>query len=116
MNELSRQQQNDLRVLITFVKTYCAARHAGQQPVLPPPELARSFRKGIPLCADCAELLEYALAKRRLCPLQPKPSCKHCQIHCYSTEYRATIREIMAFSGRRLIMRGRLDYLWHYFF
>jgi hypothetical protein len=56
------------------------------------------------------------MEKRRRCPLDPKPSCKNCHIHCYSKEYRAQIREIMAFSGRRLILRGRLDYLWHYLF
>ena len=67
-------------------------------------------------CSECRGLLEHGLEKRRTCPLEPKPTCKNCRIHCYSREYRAKIREIMAFSGRKMILRGRLDYLWHYFF
>jgi hypothetical protein len=70
----------------------------------------------VTLCADCRALVEYALLKRRRCPLDPKPSCKHCHIHCYSKEHREQMKHIMAFSGRKMILRGRLDYLWHYFF
>ena len=68
------------------------------------------------LCTDCRELLVYAIARRRACPLDPKPACKDCPIHCYKPERRAEIRKIMRFSGRHLILRGRLDLLWHYFF
>ena len=58
---------------------------------------------------------EHGVKKRLACPLDPKPTCKSCHIHCYTPEQRQKIREIMAYSGRRMIMRGRLDYLWHYF-
>jgi hypothetical protein len=51
------------------------------------------------------------------CPLEAeKPTCKHCRIHCYDKTHREKVREIMSYSGRKLMMRGRLDYLWHYFF
>jgi hypothetical protein len=56
------------------------------------------------------------MKKRALCPLDPKPACKDCHIHCYTKEYRQQIRTIMAYSGKRMILRGRLDYLWHYYF
>jgi len=39
--------------------------------------------------------------------------CKHCPEHCYAPRYRAQIREVMRYSGPRLVLRGRLDYLWH---
>jgi len=116
MEQFTTEQKKDLRVLINFVRVYCAAEHAGQAAVELPDNLAVMFPKGVPLCSDCTAMIEYSLLKRRNCPLDPKPSCKHCHIHCYSKEYRARIRQIMAFSGRRMIMRGRLDYLWHYFF
>lgn len=106
----------DLRVLIDFVRIFCAARHSSSSCTALPDPLANLFKKKIQLCPDCQALLEYALLKRRNCPLEPKPSCKKCHIHCYSKQYRSRIREIMAFSGRKMIMRGRLDYLWHYFF
>ena len=116
MEQFTSVQKKDLRVLINFVRVHCAARHREQADAALPVELAVLFRKGVSLCPDCRALLDHALVKRRKCPLDPKPSCKRCRIHCYSAEYRAKIREIMAFSGRRMIMRGRLDYLWHYFF
>lgn len=116
MEQLTNAQRKDLKVLIDFIRVYCAARHREQGPVALPEGLAGRFRKDVSLCPDCQGLLTHALTKRRNCPLDPKPSCKQCHIHCYSKEYRARIREIMAFSGRRMIMRGRLDYLWHYLF
>jgi len=116
MDEFTKEQKKDLKVLIDFVKVHCAARHTGQTDLALPADLMRTHQRQLMLCPDCQALLNYALLKRRKCPLTPKPSCKHCRIHCYSYKYRAKIREIMAFSGRRMILRGRLDYLWHYFF
>ena len=117
MNDFSPEQLRDITTLVKFTQTYCQALHQGpkMQADIPAP-LHNKFRKGVQLCPDCQSFLAYALQKRAKCPLDPKPSCKHCHIHCYSTEYRQKIREVMSFSGRRMILRGRLDYLWHYFF
>ena len=114
MEHYTSAQKKDLKVLVTFIGIYCRHQHHHQADVTLPAELAGLVRSGIALCPGCRGLLEHALEKRRKCPLDPKPSCKKCHIHCYSKEYRARIREIMAYSGRRMILRGRLDYLWHY--
>jgi hypothetical protein len=95
------EQEKDIRVLTTFIGTYCRGKHGS--------------RKG-ELCGECSGLLDYAKQRRAKCPLDPKPDCKHCPIHCYAKAQRAKIREVMAYSGRRLLLRGRLDLLWHYFF
>ena len=116
MDQFTAPQQKDLKVLIAFTATYCRAKHDERTPFSLPADLDGMFRRDVELCPNCARFLAYALERRRRCPLDPKPSCKHCHIHCYSKEYRAQVREIMAFSGRRMILRGRLDYLWHYFF
>jgi hypothetical protein len=42
--------------------------------------------------------------------------CKHCKIHCYRPDYREKVREIMRYSGKALIKRGRLDLVCHYLF
>lgn len=96
-----QKQEKDIKVLETFVGCYCRSRHKSA--------------KG-ELCPDCSGVLDYAKMKREKCPLDPKPTCKHCHVHCYGKAQRAKIREIMAFSGRHLLLRGRLDLLWHYFF
>jgi hypothetical protein len=114
MDTISRQQKKDIRLLAKFVEVFCHAKHGAdeQTPVALPAELGERH-----LCTECAGFLEYAIYKRLKCPLEAeKPTCKNCRIHCYDTERRAKVREIMAFAGRRLMMRGRLDYLWHYFF
>jgi hypothetical protein len=80
------------------------------------PELAGVGLERQRLCAECREFLEYAMTRRLRCPLDPKPACKHCPVHCYRPGHREKVKEIMRFSGRRLIRRGRLDLLWHYFF
>ncbi len=119
MTQLTPQLHKDLLVLLRFMQLYCRLKHADSAEVKGaveiPLELQGRMSKGLFLCPDCAALAAYALERLSSCPLKPKPSCKHCHIHCYGKAERAKIREIMAFSGRRMLMRGRLDYLWHYF-
>lgn len=114
MNGCNLQQKKDIRLIGKFVEVYCAGKHrtAARSPVTLP---AGSGERS--LCPECAAFLEYAITKRLKCPLEDeKPSCKHCRIHCYDAERREKVREIMSYAGRRLMMRGRLDYIWHYFF
>ncbi len=117
MNGLTAKQLKDVRVLARFIQVYCHDRHdrQGGDRVELPPELQPRWGKKRTICSECAELLNHGIRKRTLCPLDPKPSCKKCHIHCYGKTYRQKIREIMAYSGRKLLLRGRIDYLWHYF-
>jgi hypothetical protein len=114
MEQFTIPQKKDLKILISFVRVYCGAKHEAEARV--DVGLKEISGRETLLCRECAEVLEHALEKRRICPLKPKPSCRNCHIHCYGKDYRARIREIMAFSGRRMILRGRLDYLRHYLF
>jgi hypothetical protein len=114
MNECTARQKKDIRLIGKFVAVYCTGKHcaAGRAAVALPFGLEERF-----LCQDCAAFLEYAIAKRLKCPLEAeKPTCKRCRIHCYDPPRRAKVREIMAYAGRKLLLRGRLDYLWHYLF
>jgi len=116
--DLTAKEKKDLKVLALFTATYCRARHAGSKEPLAAdaPDLQGLGLEGLPLCSECREFLDYAFVRRRKCPLDPKPACKHCHLHCYRPGHREKVREIMRFSGRHLILRGRLDLLWHYFF
>ena len=112
-----RRIARDLRTLIHFVNTYCSEKHPlRQRVVMKGVDAQELVGKPVFLCADCTKLLQHALVKRMHCPRDPKPECKHCPTHCYATKYREQIREVMRFSGRHLVLRGRLDYLWHLFF
>ncbi len=58
------------------------------------------------LCDSCQQLLTYA--KRRLdsCPFQDqKPACNHCQTHCYTPAKQQAMREIMRYSGPKMMVR-----------
>jgi len=113
---MDRQLHKDLKTLVKFVRVYCRHRHPAEpkQPVtLKTHDVAALAGKPIELCAECRRLLAHALVKRSRCPLEPKPACKHCPEHCYQPTYRKQIREVMKYSGRRLVLSGRLDYLWH---
>ncbi|MHB8056469.1 MAG: nitrous oxide-stimulated promoter family protein [Desulfuromonadaceae bacterium] len=111
---MNREQKKDIRLIGKFVEVYCSGKHhaAARVSITLPADLgARS------LCQECGSFLEYAVAKRLKCPLEAeKPTCKHCCIHCYDQLHREKVRQIMSYAGRKLLMRGRLDYLWHYFF
>ena len=114
MKTITMHQKKDIKLLGKFTEVYCNSKHRDALHVdfVLPADIGK--RK---LCPECAAFLEYAIAKRLKCPLEAeKPTCKHCRIHCYDAPRREKVREIMSYAGRRLMMRGRLDYLWHYFF
>lgn len=57
------------------------------------------------LCADCAELLEYASNKLDNCRFgADKSSCRLCRIHCYRSDMKARIRQVMRWAGPRMIL------------
>jgi hypothetical protein len=114
MEQRTKAEKKELGVLVNFVRIYCEARHGDQLEAKG--ETREISGSRTLLCRECADLVEYAMEKLRRCPLTPKPSCKKCHIHCYGREQRTRIREIMAFSGRRMILQGRLHYLRHYLF
>ncbi len=114
MEQFTNAQIKDLTLLFNFVRIYCAAKHGDQ--IKTNIQVENITVRETFLCHECAQVTRHAMEKRRNCPLTPKPSCKKCPVHCYGRDYRVKIREIMAFSGRCMILRGRVDYLRHYFF
>jgi len=115
---LTPREVKDLKVLAQFTAVYCQAHHAGPRQALAvtEPALRAVPLHKYPLCSACAAFLAYACERRLRCPLEAKPACKHCPVHCYQPGHREQVRAIMRFSGQYLLRRGRLDLLWHYFF
>ncbi len=66
------------------------------------------------LCKECQELLDYALERLSNCPFKDeKPSCRKCPIHCYKPSMRKRIKEVMRFSGPRMLIYSPLEYFRH---
>lgn len=111
--------RKDLKTLALFIGIYCKHRHAGAEKsliTLKTHDVSTIVKRDLHLCPDCAKLLAHAFVKRSNCPMDPKPMCKHCPNHCYHPTYRQKIREVMAFSGKKMLFSGRLDYLFHLLF
>lgn len=114
METLTKLQKKDIRLIGKFVEVYCAGRHDGVERASFTLPAGLGERR---LCPDCSVFMQYAVTRRFKCPLEAeKPTCKHCRIHCYTKANLEKVKEIMAYSGRKLMLRGRLDYIWHYFF
>ncbi|MBM2825176.1 MAG: protein of unknown function YgbA [Dehalococcoidales bacterium] len=119
-NRLDKKKTRDIRVLDSFISIFCRENHRNEAktPFLTQDDRLRLIlsNHGLVLCQPCQRLLSHGIAKRLLCPYDPKPMCKKCQTHCYAPGYREKIREVMKFSGMYLVKRGRLDLMIHYLF
>jgi len=61
------------------------------------------------LCQDCQELKDYAGSRLEKCPFQEnKSTCLKCRVHCYEPGMRERIREVMRYSGPRMLLRHPL--------
>ena len=70
-----------------MIKLYCRKKHHSKE-----------------LCENCSELLNYANLRIEKCPfMETKTFCSACKVHCYKKEMREKIREVMKFSGPRMI-------------
>lgn len=64
----------------------------------------KKHRVGSGLCPSCRELDAYAKKRSDNCPfMETKTFCSNCRIHCYRPEMREKIREVMRFSGPRMV-------------
>ncbi|NQT93358.1 MAG: nitrous oxide-stimulated promoter family protein [Lentisphaerae bacterium] len=90
MDATSSMFVNEKKTLRAMIGIYCHQRHRGEHA----------------LCAECAELLEYAEAKLSKCTFgEDKPKCSQCPVHCYMPAMREKIREVMKVAGPRMITK-----------
>ena len=85
------QKRADEKMLVSeMIALYCRKQH--------------KTPKG-QLCPACQELQDYALARIDKCPfMETKTFCSACKVHCYKPEMREKIREVMRFSGPRMLL------------
>ncbi|MFZ5831515.1 MAG: nitrous oxide-stimulated promoter family protein [Planctomycetota bacterium] len=82
--------EREKRTMAVMVRVYCRAHHGSRGP----------------LCAECQELLYYAVCRLDRCPFgEDKPTCAKCPIHCYRPEMRDRARAVMRYSGPRMLWR-----------
>lgn len=68
------------------------------------------------LCKDCQELLDYAHKRLDFCKFgNEKSFCSNCPIHCYKKDMRTKVKDVMRFSGPRLIIYSPMQFIKHIF-
>lgn len=78
------------KLIPVMIRKYCHGHHK---------------TKGKEVCKECQELIEYALYRLEVCPFKvDKPFCSFCEVHCYKPEMREKIRDVMRYSGPRMIL------------
>ena len=92
-----------------MIALYCRDHHAGDDA-----QGAAGDEEGDPavasggdgLCPECAELLDYARLRLEKCRYgADKPTCANCETHCYKPAMRERVREVMRYSGPRMLKR-----------
>ena len=91
----NRSEKTTVKLMI---EVYCRGQHATKSS----------------LCDDCRDLLEYAEKKLDKCPFTNKSNCNDCKVHCYAPDKRSAIREIMRYSGKRMILKHPVMTIVHY--
>ena len=95
-----RKRSMEADVMTEMIALYCRGQNHAHR--------VQEFRaEGIPaLCPDCQRLLEYARTRIIRCPrMDVKSFCSACPVHCYTADMRTRIREVMRWSGPRMLLR-----------
>jgi hypothetical protein len=67
------------------------------------------------LCTECRGLLDYANSRLNRCPFNAdKTTCANCKIHCYRPDMKEKIRDVMRYSGPRMICHHPVLALLHF--
>jgi len=81
--------EKDKRTLEFMIDLYCEKKHG----------------LGLDNCHECKALYDYAENRLEKCRYgENKTSCKKCKTHCYRPDMREKIKEVMRFSGPRVLI------------
>lgn len=83
------RRAREWKTLDVMIRMYCRAHHGGEA-----------------MCSGCADLSDYARRRLERCVFgDAKPTCANCVVHCYNAQMRERVREMMGWSGPRMLLR-----------
>lgn len=89
MKNIDDKREREKKIVSQMIALYCRKKHHHPDG----------------LCKECAELDTYARMRSDKCPfMETKTFCSNCKVHCYKPEMREKIREVMRFSGPRMLL------------
>ena len=88
MQNVDNKREREKVMVSQMIALYCRGSH--------------HTRKG--LCEECAKLEKYARMRSDKCPfMETKTFCSDCKVHCYQPQMREQIRQVMRYSGPRML-------------
>ena len=85
--DVKTKREREKETVSLMIRLYCRKNHGGSE-----------------LCPECAALDAYARQRSDKCPfMETKTFCSNCKVHCYKKDMREKIRQVMRFSGPRMI-------------
>lgn len=98
MRDTATKREKEKALVSQMIALYCMKKHGGKHS----------------LCEECAELDAYARMRSDKCPfMETKTFCSNCKVHCYKPAMREKIREVMRFSGPRMIFHHPVTAIRH---
>jgi hypothetical protein len=97
-NNLHKRILREVKTIKAMIRLYCNDHH----------------KPAAELCPECESLEQYALERLRKCPFQEKKTtCANCPVHCYRSDMRQKVRDIMRYSGPRMTLKHPVLALQH---
>ena len=85
--DVKTKREREKETVSLMIAIYCRKHHGGRT-----------------LCPECACLDAYARLRSDKCPfMETKTFCSNCKVYCYKKDMREKIREVMRFSGPRML-------------
>ena len=96
--DIASKRLREKEMVAQMIALYCKKRHGRKNG----------------LCPECQALLDYAQSRSDMCPfMETKTFCSNCRVHCYKPEMREKIRQVMRFSGPRMLLYHPVLAVWH---
>lgn len=90
--------EKEKHIITVMIKLYCRKKHKCK----------------IELCPECKTLDEYAQKRLDHCRHgENKTFCAHCPTQCYQKKYKEQMKEVMRFSGPRMILYHPVEVIKH---
>ena len=81
------RREREIKTIGIMIDMHCRRHHDADKP-----------------CESCRELFDYARERTLKCHFgEGKPACAKCKIHCYKPEMRLKVKEVMEFSGPKMM-------------
>ena len=102
IDKVEQKRQKEQKVVEEMIRLYCRKKHKAYD------------RKSKQMCEACQTLSDYAKQRSEKCPfMEQKTFCANCKVHCYKPQMRTEIRQVMRFSGPRMLLYHPVLAVWH---